>query len=165
MLNWLRDLRTRRAVQAARREALRVCGGRPSRQIKSAIQKTSAAVGPSLTSDGLRRHRGRVVFILARQLADANERLGKSYWTGPDGHNVGRDVLQAYGVALGVCRGSGSDGGRPPASIAELIERLTEQSAIYRSSALDPDGYGSGTLGEIERDLLHLQAQTQSSRA
>lgn len=136
----------------ARQEAIQACAKRPPRRLMSAITETASALGLRLSQGELRPLRGRIILILARQLADANERLGSSHWTGSDGHNVGRDVLQAYGVALGAVRGSGS--------IEALVETLASQSTAYRDRAGDPDGYGSATLGEIERDLRHLSAQT-----
>lgn len=152
MLNWLKARRARRAILEARQEAIQACAKRPPRRLMSAITETASALGLRLSQGELRPLRGRIILILARQLADANERLGSSHWTGSDGHNVGRDVLQAYGVALGAVRGSGS--------IEALVEALASQSRAYRDRAGDPDGYGSATLGEIERDLRHLSAQT-----
>ena len=152
MLNWLKAQRARRAIREARQEALGACGPRPPRHLMSAITATATDLGPRLSRGELRPLRGQIILILARQLADANERLRSSHWTGSDGHNVGRDVLQAYGLALGVVRGSGS--------IEDLIDTLASQSTAYRDRVGDPDGYGSATLGEIERDLRHLSAQT-----
>lgn len=152
MLNWLKARHARRAILEARQEAIQASAKRPPRRLMSAITETASALGLRLSQGELRPLRGRIILILARQLADANERLGSSHWTGSDGHNVGRDVLQAYGVALGAVRGSGS--------IEALVETLASQSTAYRDRAGDPDGYGSATLGEIERDLRHLSAQT-----
>jgi len=154
MFNWLKTQRLRRAIQESRREACEASPKRPSQPMMSAMKETSSALGLSLSGGPLRRLRGRIILILARQLADANERLNSSYWTGPDGHNVGQDALQAYGVALEVVRKAGS--------LPDLIESLTVQSAAYRGRAGDPDGYGSATLGEIERDLRNLAAQMAS---
>ena len=127
------------------------CPPQASAQLMSAIRSTASALGPEPWHGPLRRHRGRIIVILARQLADANQRLGSSYWTGADGHNVGRDVFKAYGIALGVARRS--------RSLEELRETLIAASATYRGGPGDPDGYGSATLGEIERDLKALSNQ------
>ncbi len=154
MLNWLKAQRARRAIREARQEALGACGPRPPRHLMSAITATATDLGPRLSRGELRPLRGQIILILARQLADANERLRSSHWTGSDGHNVGKDVLQAWALAAGVVSRSGSG------SIEDLIETLASQSTAYRSRFGDPDGYGSATLGEIERDLQHLSAQT-----
>lgn len=124
------------------------CPPQVSPDLMSAIRSTASALEAETWHGPLRRYRGRIIVILARQLADASQKLGSSYWTGADGHNVGRDVLQAYGIALGVTRSAGS--------LDELTETLIAASEAYRSSPGDPDGYGSATLGEIERDLKAL---------
>lgn len=162
MLNWLNTMRVRRAVRASSLEAIEASATPPSQQLSSAIEQTASALGLRLSPGRLRPLRGRIILILARQLADANKRLGSSHWTGSDGHNVGQDVLQAYRIALGVVRGTGRDGTRPPGSVDELIEALVRASADYRNRAGDPDGYGSATLGEIERDFRQLSAQAAS---
>ena len=127
------------------------CPPQASSQLMSAIRSAASALGSEPWHGPLRHHRGRIIVILARQLADANKRLGSSYWTGPDGHNVGLDVFKAYGIALGVARGA--------RSLEELMETLNAASATYRVGPGDPDGYGSATLGEIERDLRALSDQ------
>lgn len=152
MLNWLKAQRARRAIRESRREACEASPRRPSHRLMSAIKETASALGPRLSQGRLRRFRGPIILALARQLADANERLSSSYWTGPDGHNVGRDVLQAYAVAIAVVRGAGS--------MEDLMETLTVQVTAYRGREGDPDGFGSATLGEIERDLRRLAAGT-----
>lgn len=124
------------------------CPPQASPRLISAIRDTASVLGAPLSRGALRRHRGRIIVILARQLADANERLSSSHWTGADGHNVGRDVFQAYGIALDVARRA--------RSLEDLIETLIAAATAYRSSPGDPDGYGSATLGEIERDLKAL---------
>lgn len=160
MLNWLKAQTARRtagrqssrtAADEALAEAIAACPPQASPDLMSAIRSTASALGSEPWQGPLRHHRGRIIVILARQLADANQRLGSSHWTGADGHNVGRDVFQAYGIALGVARRA--------RSLDELMETLIAASATYRSSPGDPDGYGSATLGEIERDLKALSDQ------
>ena len=160
MLNWLKaqtarrtagQKRSRTAADESFEEAMAACPPQASPHLTSAIRDIASTLGPELSRGPLRRHRGRIIVILARQLADANQRLGSSHWTGADGHNVGRDVFQAYGIALGVARRA--------RSLDDLIETLIAASATYRSSPGDPDGYGSATLGEIERDLKALSDQ------
>ena len=160
MLNWLKVQTARRAAgeQSPGRamddpyeEAMAACPPQPSSHLMSAIRNTASALGTEVWRGPIRRHRGRIIVILARQLADANQRLSSSYWTGADGHNVGEDVFQAYGIALGVVRRA--------RSLEELIAALIAASAAYRSRPGDPDGYGSATLGEIERDLKVLSDQ------
>jgi hypothetical protein len=102
----------------------------PSRAVRWPAD--GSALGSEPWHGPLRRHRGRIIVILARQLADANQRLGSSYWTGADGHNVGRVVYQAYGIALGVARRA--------RSLVELTETLIAASATYRGGPGDPDG-------------------------
>ena len=160
MLNWLKAQTARRTAgqQSSRtaadesfEEAMAACPPQALAQLMSAIRSTASALGSEPWQGPLRHHRGRIIVILARQLADADQRLGSSYWTGADGHNVGQDVLQAYSIALGVARRAGS--------LEELIETLIAASATYRGGPDDPDGYGSATLGEIERDLKALSGQ------
>ncbi len=160
MLNWLKAQTARRTAGAqspsgaaddSYQEAMAACPPQASPHLMSAIRDLASTLGPELSRGPLRRHRGRVIVILARQLADANQRLGSSHWTGADGHNVGRDVFQAYGIALGVVRRA--------RSLEDLIETLIAASATYRAGPGDPDGYGSATLGEIERDLKALSDQ------
>jgi len=154
MLNWLKARSAQRAIGESYREALAAGPAQASPRLISAIRDTASALGPRLAGGTFRRHRGRIIVILARQLADANERLGSNYWTAGDGHNVGRDVFQAYGVALEVARRA--------RSMDELIETLAVAAAAYRDRPGDPDGYGSATLGEIERDLTLLAAPAAS---
>ena len=156
MLNWLKFRSARRAMGESCREAVAAGPPRASPRLIAAIRDTVAALEPQLSRGALQRHRGQVIVILARQLADANERLSSNHWTGANGHNVGRDVLQAHGVALTVVRKA--------RSMDELLESLADASADYRGQAGDPDGYGSATLGEIERDLKALTASTASNR-
>ena len=157
MLNWLKAQTARRTAgqksspttaDESFEEAMAACPPQAAAQLMSAIRSTASALGSEPWQGPLRHHRGRIIVILARQLADANQRLSSGHWTGADGHNVGRDVFQAYGIALGVARRAWS--------LDELMETLIAASATYRSSPGDPDGYGSATLGEIERDLKAL---------
>lgn len=157
MLNWLKAQTARRtagqqssrtAADEALAEAMAACPPQASPHLLSAIRSTASTLGSEPWQGPLRHHRGRIIVILARQLADANQRLSSSHWTGADGHNVGRDVFQAYGIALGLARRA--------RSLDELMETLIAASATYRSRPGDPDGYGSATLGEIERDLKAL---------
>jgi hypothetical protein len=157
MLNWLKAQTARRtageqgahrAADDPYREAVAACPPEASPRLMSAVRDTATALGAPLSRGNLRRHRGRIIVILARQLADANQRLSSSHWTGPDGHNVGRDVFQAYGIALDVARGA--------RSLEDLITTLSRAAAAYRERPGDPDGYGSATFGEIERDLKAL---------
>ena len=130
------------------------CPPQASSQLMSAIRSAASALGSEPWHGPLRHHRGRIIVILARQLADANKRLGSSYWTGPDGHNVGLDVFKAYGIALAVA-------GRAR-SLDELKATMTAAAAAYRERPGDPDGYGSATFGEIERDLKALSDPPES---
>ena len=157
MLNWLKMQSARRTAgeQSPRhaaddpyQEAMAACPPQASPQLISAIRDTASALGTEPWRGSIRRHRGRIIVILARQLADANQRLGSSHWTGSDGHNIGRDVYQAYGIALGVARRA--------RSLEDLMATLTAAAATYRAGPGDPDGYGSATFGEIERDLKAL---------
>ena len=160
MLNWLKAQTARRtagqqssrtAAEESFEEAMAACPPQASSQLMSARRSAASALG-SEPWHGTRRHpRGRIIVILARQLADANKRLGSSYWTGPDGHNVGLDVFKAYGIALAVA-------GRAR-SLDELKTTMTAAAAAYRERPGDPDGYGSATFGEIERDLKALSDQ------
>jgi hypothetical protein len=105
MLNWLKAQTARRtagqrssrtAADESFEEAMAACPPQASSQLMSAIRSAASALGSEPWHGPLRHHRGRIIVILARQLADANKRLGSSYWTGPDGHNVGLDVFKAY---------------------------------------------------------------------
>jgi hypothetical protein len=163
MLKWLKSRREIRAIKESRFEALKVLSDRPNRKhpslrLVSAITQTATQLGPLLSHGGLRRHRGAIILILARQSADAGERLSSSYFNGPDGHNVGQDVFQAYSLAAGTVRVTAA---APRANLEDLLEAIVKQSAAYRARPGDPDGFGSATLGEIERDLRSLIAEAK----
>lgn len=160
MLNWLKTQRARRSLHEAQREAIEASTKPPASRLKSAIKDTASVLGAPLAKGTLRRLRGPIILILARQLADANERLGSSYWSGPDGHNVGRDVLRAYAIAVEAVRGTASDTAGPSGSLEAVVDSIAQHAEDYRSRAGDPDGYGSATLGEIERDLRQLLPAT-----
>jgi hypothetical protein len=48
---------------------------------------------------------------------------------------------------------------KAPSSLDELKATMTAAAVAYRERPGDPDGYGSATFGEIERDLKALSDQ------
>ena len=116
----------------------------------------NSALKPEALGPGLRSSYPALVLVLARQLADANARLASSHWSSGGGRNVGMDVLEARGRALGVLVAVGARRPAPRRPLSEIAEALEGLIAAQRNGAGDADGYGLGTLREIQRDIALL---------
>ncbi|WP_292028163.1 hypothetical protein [Brevundimonas sp. UBA2416] len=138
-----------RAVAALRGEAL-------SPALESAVVDTARALKPEALGPGLRSSYPALVLVFARQLADANGRLASSHWSAGGGRNVGMDVLEARGRAMGVLVAVAARRPAPRRPLSEIAEALEGLIAAQRNGAGDADGYGLGTLREIQRDIALL---------
>ncbi len=132
--------------------------------LESAIIETSRVIPPK-TLPGLKRSLyAPVVLIFARQLADANARLGSNYWSSGGGRNVGIHILQAQGrarVVLVDVMNRRPTVRRPLVETVGALDRLID---AQRADAADEDGYGLGTLHELRRDLAELALREGGSR-
>ena len=93
--------------------------------------------------------------IFAKQIADGDARIVDPYFTNDRGHNVGLDVAIAASLALEQLSGLNSDDSLPLA-LTRLLVRVENAKVKFKNTNSDPDGYGSGTFGEIQRALETL---------
>lgn len=92
--------------------------------------------------------------IFAKQICDGQERSTNPYFTNDRGNNVGMDVALAASAA---CRQlSKLPEETTENTFARLLGRLERAKAEFKGAHSDTDGYGAGTFGEIERDLIRL---------
>jgi len=147
---WSRDRLVRR-VSA-------LLGGPPPPGLRAAIIETAAALTPKVLGPRFRPWRDELILIFARQLADANMRLASGHWSSGGGRNVGMDVLQARGRALGALKALAASRPRPRDPLGALLMALDDLIAARRAEAGDDDGYGIATLGEIRRDVERVIA-------
>lgn len=138
-----------KAVAALRGEAL-------SPALESAVVDTARALKPEALGPGLRPAYPALVLVLARQLADANARLASSHWSSGGGRNVGMDVLDARARAQALLVAVAARRPTPRRPLSEFAEALDGLVAAQRNAAGDSDGYGLGTLREIQRDIAQL---------
>lgn len=138
------------------KEIAALLGAPPSPGLASAVGEIEKVLTRERVGPGLAILRPRLILIFARQSADARLRLSSSHWTSDGGHNVGRDVLQAYGAALGAFLAVLD---RRPRSRTPLLDAAVAIEALttdWRTAPGDPDGYGIATLHEIRRDIADL---------
>ena len=100
------------------------------------------------------RHRPALILAFARQELDARTRLASPHWTSARGRNVGQDVQDACTVSLDILVACLKADEANPFECA--ISRIDAHKATLRSEHADTDGYGLGTLGEIQRALLDI---------
>jgi hypothetical protein len=128
----------------------------PPPRLAAAVEEVARVLSEQRLGRAFAGHRPRLILIFARQSADAAMRLSSSHWVSDGGHNVGRDILQAYGAALGAFLAVLD---RRPQSKTPLLDAALAREALmtdWRTREDDPDGYGIATLGEIRRDLATL---------
>jgi hypothetical protein len=128
----------------------------PSPRLAAAVEEvarvlTEARLGPALVG-----RRPQLILAFARQSADAAMRLSSSHWASDGGHNVGRDVFQAYGAALGAFLGVVDRRPRGRTPLLDAVLAIEGLIPVWRAAPGDPDGYGVATLHEIRRDLAAL---------
>lgn len=138
-----------KTVSALRGEAL-------SPALENAVIETARALKPDALGPGLRSSRAALVLAFARQLADANARLASSHWSSGGGRNVGMDVLEARARALALLLAVAARRPAPRRPLSEFGEALDGLIVAQRNGAGDADGYGLGTLREIQRDIAQL---------
>ena len=124
--------------------------------LESAVIETARALNPDALGPRLRSSYPALVLIFARQLADANTRLASSYWSSGGGRNVGMDVLEARARAQALLVAVAARRPAPRRPLSEIVDALDGLIAAQRNAAGDPDGYGLGTLREIQRDVAQL---------
>lgn len=134
-------------------------GEPPTPRLRIAIIETAAGLTPKMLGPRFRPYREELVLIFARQLADATMRLSSSHWSSGGGRNVGMDVLQARGRALGALESLAAR--RPRDPLETFLKALDDLMAAQRTSPGDDDGYGIATLGEIHRDVARLIAASR----
>ena len=147
---WLADRDARKVVEAVRLRA----GPEASPGLLSGAEAAARVLTLSLLGPQLRDQRIDLCLIFARQAADAERRLASSYFAFGGGRNVGHDVLDAHNRALRVLTNTLME--KPGSGLAEVLAAHDGLVRVYRQHALDPDGYGAATLGEIRRDLEDL---------
>jgi hypothetical protein len=147
---WLADRDARKVVDAVRHRA----GPDASPGLLSGADAAARALPPSLLGPHLRDRRIDLCLIFARQAADAERRLASSYFSFGGGRNVGHDVRDAHDRALRVLVNTLTE--KPGSGLADVLAAHDALIEVYRQHALDPDGYGVATLGEIRRDLEGL---------
>lgn len=140
---------TVKAVAALRGEAL-------SPALENAVVETARVLKPQTLGRGLRASYPALVLVFARQLADANTRLASSHWSSGGGRNVGMDVLEARARAQALLIAVAARRPAPRRPLSEFAEALDGLVAAQRNAAGDSDGYGLGTLREIQRDIAQL---------
>ena len=128
----------------------------PSPRLAAAIESVARELTEARLGQGLAGLRPRLILIFARQSEDASRRLSDSHWTSDQGHNVGRDVYDAYRSALGTFLIVLDRRPRSKTPLQETIDAIEARKPPLRIAPADPDGYGLATLGEIQRDLSRL---------
>ena len=124
--------------------------------LESAVLETARGLKPDALGPRLRASYPALVLVFARQLADANARLASSYWSSGGGRNVGMDVLEARARAQALLITVAARRPAPRRPLSEFAEALDGMVAAQRNAAGDPDGYGLGTLREIQSDIARL---------
>jgi len=155
-MGWIdRMIETRRlrslvkAVAGLKGEAL-------SPALESAVVETARGLKPGALGSRLRASYPALVLVFARQLADANNRLASSHWSSGGGRNVGMDVLEARARAQALLIAVAARRPAPRRPLQEFVGALEGLIAARRSAADDPDGYGLGTLREIQSDIARI---------
>jgi len=163
-MGWIdRMIETRRlrslvkAVAGLKGEAL-------SPALESAVVETARGLKPGALGSRLRASYPALVLVFARQLADANNRLASSHWSSGGGRNVGMDVLEARARAQALVVAVAARRPAPRRPLSDIVEALDGLIAAQRSAAGDPDGYGLGTLREIQRDIAQLALAESAAR-
>jgi hypothetical protein len=124
--------------------------------LENAVIETARALKPDALGPGLRSSYPALVLVFARQLADANARLASSHWSSGGGRNVGMDVLEARARAQALLVSVAARRPAPRRPLSDIVEALEGLISAQRNGAGDADGYGLGTLREIQRDIAQL---------
>jgi len=134
-------------------------------ELERAVIETARILKPGAVGRRLRPFYPQLVLIFARQRADGQARLASSHWTSGGGRNVGMDVLEAQAVAQNLLVRVLAR--RPPfrRPLSEMVEALDALIDARRNADGDPDGYGLGTLHEIQRDIAELALAESVARS
>jgi hypothetical protein len=163
-LGWIERTFETRRLRALVREVTRLKGEALSAELERAIVDTGRGLKPKALGPRLRSSYPQLLLIFARQRADANARLASRHWSSGVARNVGMDVLEAQALAQGLLV---SVLARRPAHrrpLSALAGALESMIVARRSAAGDPDGYGVGTLREIQRDIAQLALAESAAR-
>lgn len=163
-MGWLEQIFEKRRLRSLVRTVAVLKGEALSPALESAVLETARALKPDALGPGLRSSYPALVLVFARQLADANTRLTSSYWSSGGGRNVGMDVLQARARAQALLVAVGTRRPAPRRPLSEIVEALDGLIAAQRNGAGDVDGYGLGTLREIQRDIAELALAESAAR-
>ena len=155
-MGWIDRILEKRRVRSIVKAVAVLRGETLSPALESAVVDTARVLKPDALGPGLRSSYPALVLVLARQLADANARLASSHWSSGGGRNVGMDVLEARGRAQALLIAVGARRPVPRRPLSEFAEALEGLIAARRNAPGDPDGYGLGTLREIQRDIAQL---------
>lgn len=128
----------------------------PPPRLAAAVDEVAGVLSEQRLGRAFAGHRPRLILIFARQSADAAMRLSSSHWVSDGGHNVGRDVLQAYGAALGAFLAVMDRRPRSRTPLLDAVVAIEGLIPAWRAGPGDPDGYGVATLHEIRRELADL---------
>ncbi|WP_372706271.1 hypothetical protein [Brevundimonas sp.] len=164
-MGWIDRIFEKRRLRSLVETVALQTGEALSPALETAVIETAGILKPGALGRRLRPFYPRLVLIFARQRADGEARLASSHWSSGGGCNVGRDVLEAKAIAQGLLVRLLA---RRPASkrpFSEMVEALDTLIDARRNSDGDPDGYGLGTLHEIQRDMAELALAESVARS
>jgi len=155
-MGWIDRMFEKQRLRSLVETLVRLRGEALSPALERAVIETARHVKPGVLGRRLRPFYPELVLILARQRADGEARLVSSHMSSGGGRNVGMDVLEAQSIAQGLLV---KELARRPASrrpLSDMVEALETLIDARRTGDGDPDGYGLGTLREIQRDIAGL---------
>jgi hypothetical protein len=155
-MGWIDRIFEKRRLRSLVERVASLRGQPLSSALESAVLETARGLKPEALGPGLRGSYPALVLVFARQLADANARLASSHWSSGGGRNVGMDVLEARARAQAVLIAVAARRPVPRRPLSDFAEALDGLVAAQQNAAGDPDGYGLGTLREIQSDIARL---------
>lgn len=155
-LGWIDRIFEVRRLRSLVRAVTRLKSEALSPELERAVVETGRSLKPKALGPRLRSFYPQLVLIFARQRADANARLASSHWSSGGGRNVGMDVLEAHARAQGLLVSVLARRPAPRRPLSAFVDALEAMIASQRNAAGDLDGYGLGTLREIQRDVARL---------
>lgn len=163
-MGWIDRIFEKRRLRALVGRVAVLKGGALSPALENAVIETARNLNADALGPRLRASYPALVLVFARQLADANSRLASSHWSSGGGRNVGMDVLEARSRAQTLVVAVAARRPAPRRPLSEIVEALDGLIAARRSAAGDDDGYGLGTLREIQRDIAQLALAESAAR-
>lgn len=155
-MGWIDRMLGKRRLRSLVKTVAALKGEALSPALESAVMETARTLTPEALGPRLRPSRAALVLVFARQLADANARLASSHWSSGGGRNVGMDVLEARARAQALLVSVAARRPAPRRPLSDIVEALEGLISAQRNGAGDADGYGLGTLREIQRDIAQL---------